>query len=881
MLSKNKDVAVWPSEEVAAESDSGQNLCSDWVEAWDSISSTTLLHQLFEMQAEHSPGSIAIRAEEQCLSYQHVNEQANRFAYYLHQQGLIADTVVGLFIDRSPAMVIAMLGILKAGGAYLPLDPDYPSDRTASILAESGVSLVVSYSHLIKNLPQENINVICLDLEQEKIGRQKHINPNFPINVNHLAYVIYTSGSTGTPKGVMIPHKGICNQLFWRQTTFPLTPSDRVLQNISFSFDPSVWQIFWPISCGAQIVLPKPGGQRDIAYLVELIAREQVTILALVPSVLKVFLEQTKGAQSTPLRHVFCGGEALPTTLQDLFINKFGATTQLHNVYGPTEASIDATCWTCQPGLETAIAPIGRPIANAEAYVLDEHLQPVATGDSGELYIGGRGLARGYLKRPDLTAERFIPHPHSSDTETRLYKTGDLVRYRFDGNLEFLGRLDSQVKIRGFRIELQEIEVALTQHRSVAECVVLASQSDIENSCLAAYIVTAGSGRSTAQELNNFLRGRLPDYMVPAHFIFLDELPLNANGKIDKKKLPEPSLDRQAFENDVVSPRNETELRLAQIWEQELQLGPIGITDSFFELGGNSLLAASMLIKVEDVFGRSPSLGNFFQLPTIEALAKALQETSEDNSKQSLVAIQPYGSKSPLFCVHTRTGSVLDYYTLAQQLNREQPIYGLQARGLSSSEDVDYRVEAMARRYIRELQTLQPTGPYFLCGYSFGGLVAYEMAQQLVQEGQTIGLLTLIDTYCLTKSWFDFSTPTILGQLRGKLSAGVRRVHQKWLSLGYLRSHSSEAVLERMMAISERAIRSYKPQPYSGSVLLLRATQLPEKANLSPQFVDETLGWEKLVTGGIKVHSVSGNHFNLFEKPNVFELANYLNRFLP
>ncbi|MBD2108183.1 amino acid adenylation domain-containing protein [Nodosilinea sp. FACHB-13] len=833
------------------------------------------------MQAEHSPESIAIRAEEQCLSYRHVNEQANRFAYYLHQQGLVVDTVVGLFIDRSPAMVIAMLGILKAGGAYLPLDPDYPSDRTASILAESGVSLVVSCSHLIKNLPQENINVICLDLEQEKIGRHKHTNPNFPITVNHLAYVIYTSGSTGTPKGVMIPHKGICNQLFWRQTTFPLTPSDRVLQNISFSFDPSVWQIFWPISCGAQIVLPKPGGQRDIAYLVELIAREQVTILALVPSVLKVFLEQTKGAQSTPLRHIFCGGEALPTTLQDLFINKFGATTQLHNVYGPTEASIDATYWTCQPGIETAIAPIGRPIANAEVYVLDEHLQPVATGDSGELYIGGRGLARGYLKRPDLTAERFIPHPYSSDTETRLYKTGDLVRYRYDGNLEFLGRLDSQVKIRGFRIELQEIEVALTQHRSVAECVVLASQSDIENSYLAAYIVTANSHCSTAQELNNFLRGRLPDYMVPEHFIFLDELPLNANGKIDKKKLPEPNLNRQAFENDVVSPRNETELRLTQIWEQELQLGPIGITDSFFELGGNSLLAASMLIKVEDVFGRSPSLGKFFQLPTIEALAKALQETLEDNSKQSLVAIQPYGSKLPLFCVHTRTGSVLDYYTLAQQLNREQPIYGLQARGLSSSEDVDYRVEAMARRYIRELQTLQPTGPYFLCGYSFGGLVAYEMAQQLVQDGQTIGLLTLIDTYCLTKSWFDFSTPTILGQLRGKLSAGVRRVHQKWLSLGYLRSHSSEAVLERMMAISERAIRSYKPQPYSGSVLLLRATQLPEKANLSPQFVDETLGWEKLVTGEIKVHSVSGDHFNLFEKPNVFELANYLNRFLP
>lgn len=881
MLPKNKDVAVWPSREVAAKSDSGQNPCVDWVKAWDNISSTTLLHQLFEMQAEHSPESIAIRVEEQCLSYRHVNEQANRFAYYLHQQGVVADTVVGLFIDRSPAMVIGMLGILKAGGAYLPLDPDYPSDRTASILAESGVSLVVSCSHLTKNLPKKNINVICLDLEQEKIGRQKHTNPNFPLTVDHLAYVIYTSGSTGTPKGVMIPHAGICNQLFWRQTTFPLTPSDRVLQNISFSFDPSVWQIFWPLSCGAQIVLPKPGGQRDIAYLAELIIREQVTILALVPSVLKVFLAQTKGALGTPLRHVFCGGEALPTTLQNLFINKFGSATQLHNVYGPTEASIDATYWTCQPGLETAIAPIGRPIANAEAYVLDEHMQPVATGDSGELYIGGRGLARGYLKRPDLTAARFVPHPYSSNTEARLYKTGDLVRYRSDGNLEFLGRLDSQVKIRGFRIELQEIEIALTQHRSVAECVVLASQPDIKNPYLAAYIVTADSHRSTSQELNKFLRDRLPDYMVPAHFIFLDELPLNANGKIDKKKLPEPNLDRQTFENDVVSPRNKTELRLTQIWEQELQLKPIGITDSFFELGGNSLLAASMLIKVENVFSRSVSLGSFFQLPTIEALAKALQETLGDNSRQSLVAIQPYGSKLPLFCVHTRTGNVLDYYALAQHLNREQPIYGLQARGLTSSGDVDYRVEAMARFYIRELRKLQPTGPYFLCGYSFGGLVAYEMAQQLVQAGQEIGLLTLIDTYCFTKSWFDFSTPTIFGQLRAKLGAGVQRIHQKWLSLGYLRSHSPEAVSERMMAISERAIRSYKPQPYSGSVLLLRAARLPERANLTPQFVDETLGWRKVATGRLEVCSVPGDHFELLKEPNVCALANYLKRSLP
>ncbi len=837
-----------------------------------------VLNQLFEAQVERTPDAIALISERQTLTYQQLNQQANQLAHYLHRQGVIPDTVVGLFLERSPDMVVAMLGILKAGGAYLPLDPDHPTERTASILTEAEVSLILSSSHFSDQLPQQNGQVIYLDSDQKTISHCPATNLGYEIHPEHLAYVIYTSGSTGKPKGVMIPHAGICNQLYWRQSTFPLTPSDRVLQNISFSFDPSVWQIFWPLSWGVQLVLPKPGGHRDIAYLVNLIVEKNISILALVPAMLRTFLEQKGSDQCTSLRHVFCGGEALPIVLQQRFLDSFSETTQLHNVYGPTEASIDATYWTCHPGEEAKIAPIGRPITNAEVYILDEHLQAVTPGDSGELYLGGCGLARGYLRQPELTRERFIPHPYNAEAKTRLYKTGDLVRCRPDGNLEFLGRIDSQVKVRGFRIELQEIEAVLSQHQQVAHCAVLARTDSAGDRYLVAYVLPHGQQLLTSREIRQFLQESLPEYMVPSYFVILAELPLNANGKLDRQALPEPELNRQTLELkiDFVAPKDSLELAIAKIWEEDLQMQPIGVRDNFFELGGNSLRAASMLAQIEDVFNQQVPLGAFFQAPTIENLAGYLNGTLEEQPRQSLVLIQPHGSRPPLFCVHTRSGSVVDYYPLLRYLDPEQPVYGFQARGLDGDTPPDTHVEDMARAYIQEMRSVQPAGPYFLCGYSFGGLVAYEMACQLARQGEDIGLLVLIDTYCLSRPWF---TPRLSPSY---LAEEFNRKAHRALDILYgvfVRPQMTpqlatpEPIWVTMHAIFEQATKSYRLPKYPHRVALIKAAQFPDDGKFMAKRMDDSLGWCSVVTGELMVYPVPGHHFNMLLEPHVRGVA--------
>lgn len=859
--------------------EASQEVCSQ--QSQDIIvnsSSTAALHQLFEAQVERTPEAIAIVAESEALTYEQLNQQANRLAHHLKSLGVGPDRVVGLFVERSPTMVVAMLGILKAGGAYLPLDPEHPPDRIASILAEAEVALVLCLSHLTDKLPEQTGKVICLELLD--LGHYPDTNPGCEVEPDRLAYVIYTSGSTGKPKGVMIPHAGICNQLYWRQSTFPLMAGDRVLQNISFSFDPSVWQIFWPLSWGEQLVLPKPGGQRDIAYLVQLIAEEGVTILALVPSILRAFLDQKKSAHCTALRHVFCGGEALPTVLQEEFLAAFGQTTQLHNVYGPTEASIDATYWTCQPGDEAKIAPIGRPIANAEVYILDEQLQPVSPGASGELYIGGRGLARGYLQQPLLTRERFIPHPFSTDVQARLYKTGDLVRCRADENLEFLGRIDSQVKVRGFRIELQEIEAVLSQHQSVAGSAVVTRTDSANNAYLVAYIVFCEKQQTTQQALRQFLQAKLPDYMVPACFIVLSEMPLNANGKIDKKALPEPEFGRQVATTDFLAPEQHLELVIAKVWENYLHIKPIGIHDSFFELGGNSLLAASMLAQVEDSLNQQVPLGTFFQAPTIANLVSYLDGTSEERTEKSLVVIRPHGSRPPLFFVHDATGNVGSYHPLVQHLDRQQPIYGLQSRGLDGRETTHTRVEEMAIAYIEEMRSVQPTGPYFLCGYSFGGLVAYEMASQLERQGEEVALLTLIDTFCLRQAWFTRvkSIKWLKGKVKRKLRLSLYKLRQKALTamgspLAASTTASPEAVLTTIRAINDQLITTYEPPTYDRPVTLLRANQLPETKDFEVKKMDDSLGWSSLVTGDLTIYPIPCDHFNMLKEPHVREVA--------
>jgi amino acid adenylation domain-containing protein len=874
-----------------------QIVLGTWNDTQINFPEAMCIHQLFEAQAAQTPDAVAVAFEDQQLTYQQLNQQANQLAHHLRTLGVRSEVLVGIYIERSLEMVVGMLGILKAGGAYVPLDPAHPLDRLAFILEETQVLAVLTQAHLADSLPSQTTNILCLDSDWEVIAQKSQENLAGEAIASSLMYTIYTSGSTGQPKGVMISHAGICNQLHWRQTTFPLTECDRVLQTISFSFDPSVWQIFWPLSCGAQLVLPRPGGHQDSAYLVEVIAQQQITVIALVPSMLRVFLEEKGIEQCRGLRHVFCGGEALPADLQERFFARLNLDNVLHNVYGPTEASIDATFWTCQRGTNQPIAPIGRPLANTQVFILDSDLQPVAIGEPGELHIGGIGLARGYLNRPELTAEKFIPNPYSSTPGDRLYKTGDLARYLPDGNIEFLGRIDHQVKVRGFRIELGEIEAALSQHFGVQQTVVIAREDMRENQRLVAYIVPRQQP-PTASELRTFLKAKLPEYMVPSAFVVLKTLPLNPNGKVDRRALPAPDQERP-LEEPLVAPQDELELQLTKLWEQVLNIQPLGVKDNFFDLGGNSLLAVRLTAQIEEVFSKKLPLSTFFQAPTVEQLASILRQEEWNASWQPLVAIQPNGSKPPLFCVHSRTGNVFNYYCLSHYLGDEQPFYGLQARRIEEEQTSQIRVEDLAVDYIKEIQILQSFGPYFLAGYSFGGLVAYEMARQLSAQGQEVALLALIDTYNKPSGWFkplsfrdrlsqylgdlsrlelgeklSYAQEKLQLKLKGKLVYMQEKLMSKFLPNTRLKIPVQES--SAVEAACVNAERNYIPQAYSGRTILFRASEPLEFTGLRSVQIDRSLGWDSLVSEGIEVHEVQGHHFNVMDESHVEDLAEKL-----
>jgi amino acid adenylation domain-containing protein/FkbM family methyltransferase len=461
--------------------------------------SNICLHELFESQVERTPEAVAVLFEDTQLTYRQLNERANRLGHHLRKLGVGPDTLVGVFMERSLEMVIALYGVLKAGGAYVPIDPEYPAERVASMLEDADVPVLLTQNRLAGQLPHHDCKLICLDADWHQIATANTINPARTVSPNSLAYMIYTSGSTGKPKGAMNTHRGIVNRLLWMQDQYVLTEADTILQKTPFSFDVSVWEFFWPLLAGARLLVAKPGGHRDPAYLVDIIEEDRVTVLHFVPSMLRVFLEQPGVKRCLSLRHVICSGEALSYDLQEQFFKLLPA--QLHNLYGPTEAAVDVTHWTCERDSERKIVPIGRPVANTQIYILDQQFQLVPVGVPGELYIGGVQVGRGYYKRPELTAEKFIPDPFSGDPEARLYRTGDLCRWLPDGAVEYLGRMDFQVKIRGLRIELGEIETALGHHEAVGKCVVVAREDTPGDKRLVAYVVPDGKQAGAIERL--------------------------------------------------------------------------------------------------------------------------------------------------------------------------------------------------------------------------------------------------------------------------------------------------------------------------------------------------------------------------------------------
>lgn len=586
------------------------------------------LHEFIEEQTQKTPYATALTFNGQRLSYETMNRQANQLAHFLQDKGIGPETLVGICAFRSIEMVTGLLAIIKAGGAYVPFDPTYPAKRLAFMIEDSNVPIMLAQKACAPLLSESETQVVYFEDITEQLEKYPFDNLKTNVKPENLAYVIYTSGSTGNPKGVMNTHRAIVNRLLWMQDTFQISTSDTLIQKTPYSFDVSVWEFFWPFMCGARLVVARPEGHKDAQYLLELIARQKVTVIHFVPSMLRLFLEAADQKQCETLKHVILSGEALTIDL----LRRYYSTlkTPLHNLYGPTEAAVDVSYWKCDPDYGCSAVPIGRPISNTTLYIIDSKGKTVPIGESGELHIGGVQVARGYLNRPELTAEKFIRDPFSKDLSARLYKTGDLCRFLPDGNLEYLGRIDFQVKIHGNRIELGEIEAAILDDPMIRQCAVIVREDSPGEKRLVAYIVEKGHSFSLP-DMRNKLAEELPDYMIPAIFVTMPELPLTPSGKTDRRALPKPGRQRPKLANPYIIPGTETEKKVAGVWSELLQLDKVGIDDNFFELGGDSLMALKMVTRLHSMHGFSMPVVKLFQFPTISKLADFL-----DNDKDNI-----------------------------------------------------------------------------------------------------------------------------------------------------------------------------------------------------------------------------------------------------
>lgn len=886
-------------------------LLVEWNNTQADYPQNSCIHHLFEAQVEKTPEAVAVVCGQEELTYRELNNRANQLAHYLQTLGVKPDTLVAISVERSVEMIVGFLGILKAGGAYIPLDPAYPHERRAYKLQDSQTPVILTQDRLVSSLPHHNAQVVRLDADWEVIAQQSQENPISETTAENLSYVIYTSGSTGKPKGVMITHQAMVNHSVAIAKHYNLQPSDRVLQFSSMSFDIIIEELFPSFMIGATVILRPEDILSSTPNFLQFVEQQRITVLNLPTAfwhelvkglslLQREFVNTDEGSASAllaPVRLVIVGGEKASRAAYSTWLQIIGERVSWINSYGPTETTVTATiydpsCSTRRDHLLSEI-PIGRPLANAQAYILDPNLQPVPIGVSGELYIGGAGLGRGYLNRPDLTANKFISNPFSDNPKARLYKTGDTVRYLSDGNIEFVGRIDYQVKIRGFRIELGEIETFLEQHPAVQQTVVLAREDVPGEKRLVAYVVPKQGQTPTTRELRSFLQQRLPEYMVPTAFVILEMLPLTPNGKVDRRALKAPDPKVFTSEREIVTPRYQLEFQLTKIWEEILGIEPIGIKDNFFELGGHSLLVMRLISKLNELCGKNLPLNALFAAPTIEQLAKLLHKEEESSAPwRSLVGLQPQGSKPPFFCVHEIIGNAIYCQRMARYLP-DQPLYGLQPIGLDGKQLPYTQIEEMAAHYIKEIQTIEPNGPYYLGGYSFGGLVAFEMAQQLQIQGKEVSLLALFDAQApgyrkrilwrwLLKKVNHFSQHG-LEMIWDRVNSQVLRKHRhqtintellKLTQHLHLDSETSiDCNIDRITKVNYQAANDYVPKAYSGKVTLFRAMleQSPEE-----WIFDSYLGWSQFATQGVEIQEIPCIHIRMFDEPNVKVVAEKL-----
>lgn len=854
------------------------------------------LVDLFEEQVAKTPGLIALRHGETTLTYDELNRRANRLANYLIRHGVKTGDNVGLIVGRSFDMIVGMYAILKAGGAYVPVDPEYPQDRQEYILRQSSVEcLLADGDYAVRGMMAEG-KFLRIEFEDQHLYDEG--NTGIHADPTQLAYTIYTSGSTGRPKGVMIEHHMAVNLVQWVNKEFNIGTDDRLLFITSMCFDLSVYDIFGILSAGATVVIAESKEIKDVKILQDLLQRYKISFWDSVPTTLDYLvrdLELTcETYRQTALRVVFMSGDWIPVDLPAR-IRRFFPGTRVISLGGATEGTV----WSNYFPVERTLShwnsiPYGRPLQNNFFYILNPQLQPVPVGVTGELYIGGVGVARGYAGDREKTDYSFVKDPFNDQAGGRMYRTGDLGRMSSDMNMEFIGRKDDQVKIRGFRVELGEIESCLKQCEWVKQAVVLAKPDPDGKKRLVGYIVP--NGPFNREAIVDHLHAKLPDYMVPGAWVPLDGLPLTSNGKIDKKALPEFDASQQV-KDQYAGPRNAMDRIMVGIWQEALGMERLGIEDNFFELGGHSLIAVQIMTKFEKATGKNLPLAILYKYPTIRALVDSIEEEAgTDKIWKSLVPIKTTGSKIPIYIVHGDGLNVLNFSPLANYVDPEQPVYGLQAHGLDGDESPLDDMSEIARHYINEILEHNPEGPYAIGGYSFGGYVAVEMRKQLVAMGKEVKLLAMFDTNAETtiynKEWsvnfsrkFKRQFPKLLFFTKSFFRRPVvtvqyqaNYVRELGYKTGLLKRPEPTGIYVRFNKINEKhgsAFKKYTLEPFDGKIHLFRS-------KYRIYFVDDAryLGWSDYARKGVEVYEVPGDHKTMFQLPHAKELAESLQRAL-
>ncbi len=862
-------------------------------------------HNLFEQQVERSPDALALCCGSEELSYAQLNAKANQLAHQLIAAGVGPEKRVALCLERSPMMVIALLAVNKAGGAYVPLNEHWPPNRIQFILDDAGICAVLTQESLRHLMPADaRFPVWSLDAEWPAISNNSAENPAPRAHYDNLIYVYYTSGSTGIPKGVTMSHRSLVNYATLIPEPYNLRPGGRTLVHSPFSFDLTLTGLLPPLMVGAAVELVNPGDELDGVGVPLSSSGQRYSLIKITPSHLQV-LSNWLGERGKcgNVNALIIGGEACPGEVLRYWQEQ-EQPTRMIDEYGPTETVVGCSIFEVPPSERyAAIVPIGRPISNMQMYVLDEAMRVLPAGVIGEIYIGGEGVARGYLGLPGLTAERFVPDPFGTEPGKRLYRSGDVGRMQVDGEMEYLGRTDEQVKIRGFRIELGEIESVLRQHEAVKESSVVVQGSGGDKR-LVGYVVlsetiAAESKEATREDIREYLKRELPEYMVPVDVMVLDRMPLTSNGKVDRKNLPLPAQMQLGSSGSYVPPETDFEKQLVKLWEEILNVRPIGVTDNFFERGGHSLLVVRLLAHVEQIFRREITISSFFRKPTIRDLIEMIDK-GDFAEVDALVCIQRGAWRAPFFVVHALGGDVGYFSTLAECMGDDQPFYGLQGTYPADLKEF-ISIEDIARDYVEEIVAAHPE-PYHLGGYSFGSPVAFEMARQLKRQGKEVGVLALLEgisPYCIKHVDADIQLMTVAGLARDiarmsnvkfdlphslvkelektmSLDEGIEFIVQKLRKENLLSERIGLPWMRRFIQgsnLRRESIKQYSPEPYDGVITLFRAEVTePETVKmwleLGVDVLSPTLGWDRLSTKPLVIEKVPGYHVTMVEEPH-------------